>query len=254
MNMSKAFRRGLSIAVLMMAFLLLTAACGTESAPTPTPPPPPLPTPTPDLGDLLSRAGKKLDTMTTAKFKMVDETESGAKFFGTTFKSMEAEVQPPNSFRMLVDVVAPGFGFVEIEMIAVGDQAYLKLSKDAPWAPLPLDQVPFNLAGLGTTLRDLLSTIKDAAITGRESVMDTQTVRVEGTVASEDLSDLITSVDSGHAVALTLWIAEADQALQQIRIGGQIYDDDAPDTTRLITIEGINVPVYIQPPDVEPGP
>ena len=36
-----------------------------------------------------------------------------------------------------MDVVAPGFGFVEIEMLAVGDQAYMKFSKDAPWAPLP---------------------------------------------------------------------------------------------------------------------
>ena len=252
MNLSKTLRRGLSVTVLMMAFLLLTATCGTESAPTPAPTPPP--TPTADLGDLLSRAGKKLDTMTTAKFKMVDETESGAKFFETTFKSMEAEVQPPNSFRMVADVVAPGLGFVEIEMIAVGDQAYMKLSKDAPWAPLPLDQVPFNFAGLGTTLRDLLPMIEDPAITGRESVMDSQAVRVEGTIASDELLDLITSADPGHTVNLTLWIDEADQALHQIRIVGQVDDDDAPETSRLITIEGFNVPVYIQLPDVEPGP
>ena len=252
MNLSKTLRRRLSVTVLMMAFLLLTAVCGTESAPTPTPTP--TPSPSPDLGDLLSRAGKKLDTMTTAKFKMVDETESGAKFFETTFKSMEGEVQPPNSFRMVVDVVAPGFGFVEIEMIGVGDQAYMKLSKDAPWVPLPLDQVPFNFAGLGTTLRDLLPTIKDPAITGRGSVMDTQAVRVEGTIASDELLDLITSADPGHTVALTLWIDEADQALHQIRIVGQVDDDDAPETSRLITIEGFNVPVYIQLPDVEPGP
>ena len=250
MNLAKTLRRRLSVTVLMMAFLLLTAVCGTESAPTPTP----TPSPTPDLGDLLSRAGKKLDTMTTAKFKMVDETESGAKFFETTFKSMEGEVQPPNSFRMVVDVIAPGFGFVEIEMIGVGDQAYMKLSKDAPWVPLPLDQVPFNFAGLGTTLRDLLPTIKDPAITGRESVMETQAVRVEGTIASDELLDLITSADPGHTVALTLWIDEADQALHQIRIVGQVDDDDAPETSRLITIEGFNVPVYIQLPDVEPGP
>ena len=252
MNLSKTLRRGLSVTVLMMAFLLLTAACGSESASAPTPTPPP--TPTPGLGDLLSRAGKKLDTMTTAKFSMVDETESGAKFFETTFKSMQGEVQPPNSFRMVVDVVAPGFGFVEIEMIVVGDQAYMKLSKDAPWAPLPLDQVPFNFGGLGTTLRDLLPKIEAPAITGQESVLDSQAVRVEGTLASDELLDLITSADPGHTVNLTLWIDEADQALHQIRVVGQVYDDDAPGTSRLITIDGINVPVYIQLPDVKPAP
>ena len=198
MNLSKALRRGLSITVLMIAFLSLVVACGGESTPTPTP--------TPKLSDLLSSAGEKMAAMSTAKFSIVDETESGAKFFGTTFKSMETEVKAPDSFRMLVDVVAPGFGFVQIEMLAVGDQAFMKLSKDAPWVPLPLDQVPFNFAGLGTTLRDLLSRIEDGAITGPESVLDIRAFRVETTIASEELSGLITSVDSGYTVNLTLWI------------------------------------------------
>ena len=245
MNLSKTLRRGLSITVLMVAFLFLVAACGGESTPTPTP--------TPKLSDLLSSAGEKLAAMSTAKFKMVDELESGAKFFGTTFKSMEADVKTPDSFRMVVDVVAPGFGFVQIEMLAVGDQAYLKISKDAPWAPLPLDQVPFNFGGLGMTLRDMLSTIKDGVITGREVLLDTQTIRVEGNLTSEELSGLITSVDSGHSVALTLWIDEAEHTLQQIRIAGQIYDEDAPETIRILTIEAIDLPVDIQLPDVVSG-
>ena len=246
MDLSKTLRRWLSITVLMIASLFLAAACQMESTPTPTP--------TPDLGDLLSNAGENLAAMSTAKFKMVDEMESGAKFFGTTFKSMEGEIRAPDSFRMLVDVVAPGFGFVEIEMLAVGDQAYMKFSKDAPWTPLPLDQVPFNFGGIGVTLSDLLSTIKDGAIAGRESVLDTQTIRVEGTIASEELSDFLTSVDSGHTVALTLWIDEAEHTLRQVRIAGQVYDDDAPETTRLLTIEGADLPVDIQLPDLGSGP
>ena len=246
MNLSRTLRRGLSIAGLMAVFLFFVAACGGESTPAPVP--------DVDLGDLLSRAGEKMAAMSTAKFSMIDEKESGAKFFGTTFKSMETEVEAPDSFRMVVDVEAPGFGFVEIEMLAVGDQAYMKLSKDAPWNPLPLDQVPFNFVGLGFTLRDLLTTIKDGAtITGRESVLDTQTIRVEANLVSDQLSSLLSTVDSGYAVALTLWIDEAEHALRQIKIAGQAYDDDAPETIRLLTIVGIDVPVDIQLPDVGSG-
>ena len=249
MSLPMTLRRGLSITVLMT--VLLVAACGTESAPTPTP----TPTPTPlQLDDLLSRTGEKLAAMSTAKFSMTDELESGAKFFGTTFKSMEAEVKAPDSFRMMVDVVAPGFGFVEIEMLAVGDQAYMKLSKDAPWASLPLDQVPFNFSGLGLTLRDVLFMLDDPAITGRESVMNAQAIRVEGSLRSEELSNLITSVDPGHTVDLTLWIDEAEHTLRRIRIAGQIYDDDGPETIRLLTIEGVDLPVDIQLPDVSSNP
>ena len=96
MNLFRTRRRGLSITVLMLAFLFLTAACGGASTP--------VPTPTPQLSDVLASAGEKLAAMSTAKFKMVDELESGAKFFGTTFKSMEADVKTPDSFRMLVKV------------------------------------------------------------------------------------------------------------------------------------------------------
>ena len=246
MNLSKTLPRGLSIAVLMMAFLLLMAACGAE--------PEPDPAPDVDMDALLTGAGDQLAAMSTAKFSMVDELESGAKFFGTTFKRMETEVEAPDSFRMVVDVEAPGFGFVEIEMMAVGEEAYIKLSADAPWNALPLDQVPFNFAGLGFTLRDLLTTMKDGAqVAGRESLDGAQTIRVDGTLSSEQLSALISSADPGHDVNLNLWIEEADNALKQIRIAGRIYNDDAPETVRLLTIDGIDVPVDIQLPDLGSG-
>ena len=249
--MSQTFGRRLSIAALLTSFLFLAAAC--EAGATPTAAPTPTPTPALTVDDLLSSVVEKLTAMSAAKFKLVDEVESGAQFFGTTFKSMEGEVKAPDSFRMLVDVVAPGFGFVQIEMMAVGDQAYMKFSKDAPWNPLPLEQVPFNFGGIGVTLSEVLPIIKDVSITGKESIGGSQAIRVQGNVVSEDLSDLITSVDSGHAVVLTLWIEEAEHTLRQIRIEGQLYDDDAPGTKRLLTIEDVNVPVDIQLPDTASG-
>ena len=246
MNLSKTLPRGLSIAVSMMALLFLVAACGGE--------PEPEPAPDVDLDALLTGAGEVMAGMSTAEFSMVDELESSAKFFGTTFKRMETDVEAPDSFRMVVDVEAPGFGFVEIEMMAVGEEAYIKLSADAPWNPLPLDQVPFNFAGLGFTLRDLLITLKDGAVVaGRESLDGAQTIRVDGTLSSDQLSALISSADPGHAVDLNLWIEETGHALKQIRITGQIYDDDAPETVRLLTIDGIDVPVDIQLPDLGSG-
>ena len=251
MTLPMALLRRLPITALIAALLILAAACGAEAEPTPTPAA--TPTPVPDVRDVLSRAGEKMAAMKSAKFGMIDETETGAKFFDTTFKSMEAEVEAPDSFRMLVDVVAPAFGFVEIEMLAVGDQAFMKFSEDAPWAPLPLDQVPFNFGGLGPTLRDVLARLEDATLEGREAIGGAQTFHVEGSITSDGLADLITTADPGHAITLTLWIDETDYSLRQIRIAGQIYDDDGPGTTRLLTIEGIDVPVDIQLPEVGSG-
>ena len=252
MNMSKTLRRGLSFAALLMAFLLSAAACGGESTPTATPP---TAIPTPTLSDVLTNAGENMAAMSSAKFDMVDEKESGAKFFETTFKSLEAEVKAPDSFRMLVDVVSPAFGFIEIEMMAVGEQAFIKFSKDAPWAPLPLDGVPFNFSGLGMTFSEVIHMIRDGdgAITGSDSVLGAQTIRVQGTVQSEQLTNFITDVDAGHSITLTLWIDEAEHFLRQLRLAGQLYDDDGPETTRLVTINAINVPVEIELPDLGSG-
>ena len=246
MNLSRTLHRAIASTVLAMALLFSVTACGEEAEPAAVP--------EVDLDDLLTKAGERLATMTTLTFSLIDEKESGAKFFGTTFKSMDAEVKAPDSFRMVVDVEAPGFGFVEIEMLAVGEDAFLKLSKDAPWNPLPLEQVPFNFAGLGLTLRDILVTIKDeAVVTGRESLRDAQTIVVDTGLASEDLLSLITSAQPGHEVNLTLWIDETDHTLQQLRIVGQIYDDDDPETIRLLTVEGFDVSVDIRIPDVGSG-
>ena len=242
MGSSQTLHRCLIAAALALSFLLVAAAC--ESEPTPTP------VPELTVDELLSDAAEDLAALTSAAFRMIDETESGAKFFGMTLKTVDGVVKTPASFRMVVDLVAPGLGFAEIEMVAVGEEAYMKFSADAPWAALPLEQVPFNFGGIGVTLSDLLAAVEAPVITGRESLGGVQVVRVEGDIASDDMSSLITSVDFGHPMVLTLWIDEADHTLQQLRLGGMLYDDDAPETTRLIVISDVNVPVDIELPDV----
>ncbi len=285
--------------VLMIAALVLVAACGDDSeptsattpepapvataaaatpmpeptatpepTPTPTATPEPTPTATPEptptatpeptpsaaqVGQLLAAVGQNIATMSTAKLSMIDEMESGAPFFGTTFKRMDAVIKTPDSLRMMVDVEAPGFGFVTIEMIRVGDQAFVKLTKDAPWGPLPPEQVPFNFAGLAELFGNLPVVVQDPTVTGQESVQGAPAVTVQGLVKSEDLADLITSADPGHTVTLTLWIDPEGAVLRQIRLKGQIYDLDDPETSRLIIIEDINVPVEIELPDLTAG-
>ena len=251
MRLSIPLISGLSIAVLMAASLLLATACGAE--PTPTPPPVPTATAAPSVEDFLAAVGANVGAMQTAKFSMIDETGTGALFLGTTFKSMEAELDAPDGLRMLVEVEATGFGFLEIEIIKVGEQAFIKLSQGAPWSTLPLDQLPFNFSGLGMVFASLPATVQNVAITGQETVQGAQTIRIEGVIDSEALLPLITTADPGNEVTLTLWIDETEYALRQIKIAGQIYDDDAPETIRILTIVGIDVPVDIQLPDVDSG-
>ena len=238
-----------TLTALLIGSLLLAAACEGDPTTTPTS----APTPTPSAEDIIAAVGQNIAAMSTAKFGMIDETETGAKFFTTTFKSMEAEVEAPDSLRMRVEVIAPFLGFVVIEIVKVGDQAFLKLSEDAPWNPIPTDEVPFNFAGMGTFFAGLPETMTDVALIGQEEVQGEQAVQIQGVIDSEVLQPLITDADPGHTVTLTFWIDEAEALLRQFRLAGQIYDGDAPETTRLLTIEDINAPVDIRLPDSASG-
>ncbi len=232
-----------------------------EPTPTPTPTPEPTPTATADptaaaaaeAEQLLAAVAQNLSTMSTATFSMVDETESGAPFFGATLKRMEAVVKAPDSLRMKVDVVAPGFGFVKVEIVQVGDQAFIKLTEEAPWLQLPQDQVPFDFAGIAKLFGSLPGEVEDLTVTGQETVQGAPATVLEGVVQSEALSDLITTAEPGHPVNLTLWIDPGQAVLRQVRLEGQILTLDDPGTSRLITIEDINVPVDIELPDLTAG-
>ena len=243
MNVVRTAVRIPSLVALGMAFLLLVTACGSEPAPTTTEPEPEL-----SLEEILARTGENLASFSTATFQMIDENETGAKFFGATLKNVDGEVESPDSAHIVVEVES-AMGFAEIEIVAVGDVAFMKFSAGAPWNPLPLDQVPFNFVGLGITLSNLLPLVQDPAITATESVGGGPAIRVDGTLMSEDLSTLITSADTGHPIDLSLWIGEADHELRQIRISGQIFDDDGEGTSRLIILSDYNTPVDIQLPD-----
>ena len=236
MNSSRIALLRLSTSVMVVAFLFLATGCNEEPE-----------EPEISLDELLASTGEELAAMSSAKFEMIDEMESGAKFLQATLKKVEGEVSNPDSVRLLVGVVT-GLGFAEIEIVAIGEESYVKFSRDAPWTPLSLDQVPFNFVGLGVTLSELLPVMENATIVGRESVGGARAVRVDGTIVSDELSNLITSVDSGHPIALSLWIEESGHILRRIRIDGQIFDDDAPETIRLINLLDINSPIDIQLP------
>ena len=204
------------------------------------------------MSELLAGVGEKLASMSTARLKFVDVEESGAEFFGFTFKSMAVEIEAPSTSRMVVEVDAPLFGTTQIEIVAVEDQAYVKLPPGATWTTFSVGQLPFNLGGLGGALAELLPLVQSAAvIAGQETVMGTETIRVETRVASDDLSAIVPTVELGYEVGLILWIDTAELQLRQVRIDGQLFKDDAPETQRLLTFEAINIAVDIQIPDVE---
>lgn len=240
-------RRSFPATLLLTALAFWVVACGEDPTPTPTP------EPELSVEDLLSNGSAKLASLASAKFEMIDELETGSKFFGMTLKGVTGVVKSPDSTSISVELVTPNFGFAEIKIVAVGDSAMIKFSEDAPWAPLPASDVPFNFGMMGATLSHIVSGLQNAAIPGRESIAGVQALVVQGDTMSENLASLITDANEGHPIKLTLWFDADEYELWQLRIEGQIFDDDAPETSRLITLSDINAPIDIQLPDTAAG-
>ncbi len=232
-------RRGLAVTALTLGLLFVATGCG---GPTPTP------EPELTLEEILERTSEHLLSFETARFEMIDEMETGTKFFEQTLKSVDGKVQAPDRTDLLVNVESPILGFVQIGIIAVGDSAKMQFASGAPWTELPLDQVPFNFIGLGMTLSDLLPKIQNIELTGRETLNGIETIRIDGNLVSEDLANLITSADTGHPIDLTVWVGAEDQSVQQIRIVGNVFNDDGPGTSRLIILSEYDEPVDIKLP------
>ena len=203
---------------------------------------------------LLAGVGETMATVSTARVSLVDVRQTGAKFFGLTFKSMQVEIVAPSSSRMVIELVSPIGGVAPIEIVVVDDQAFIKVSPISAWTSIPVEQLPFDLGGLGTALRDTLPNVQDATISGRESVRGVQLIRIDGSIASEALEGFFPAADPGHVVGLSLWVDESALTLRVVGINGQVYNSDSPDTSRIMTIEAINIPIDIQVPDVGSGP
>ena len=184
MKLFGAIRSRVTVGILLAGLLISATACGSGAEPQAESPATVEPTATPmpeiTLDDLVASAEEKLTAISTVKFEMVDEKESGQEFFGMTLKSVEGEVKSPDGFKMYVNVENPSFGFVVIEMTAVGEDSFIKFSADAPWLPLPLEQVPFNFGGIGAILARVLPAMENTEITGQESIGGVESIRVQG--------------------------------------------------------------------------
>ena len=233
-------------AVMFSAFFLpLVGACGVE----------PTPTPEPELAyeDILEETDAHLLSFQTARFRLIDEMESGAPFFGQTLQSVDGQVVTPDRAQITASVESI-LGFLEIGIITIGDDAFMQLTSGAAWRPLPPDQLPFNLSNVGRTLSDMLPKIQGGEVIGREIANDAESIKIEGDIVSDDLTGLIPAADPGHPIDLTVWVSAADRSLQQIRIVGAVFDEDAPGTSRLIILSDYDLPVEIDAPPIATEP
>ena len=231
---------------ILFTAVLWTLSCGT--APTGTPLSEPTATPSPR--QVIEVSGARMTALKTARFALEQQGQSAALFFGVELNLLKGEVSMPDRFKLRVEATSTFIrSFIEINIIGVGDRAFLTNPITGEWNEIPTDDLPFNFANLGHTLRDIIRSIQDPRFVGTEELDGVQSWRVKGMVSSEDLISLASGADPGYPVTLEGWIGQPEGLLRKVKIEGRIFAEDDPDVVRVLTLHGFDEPVEISLPE-----
>ncbi len=238
------------LAVIVGAALLVLVAVGCGAAPAQTPTPPPTERRV-DSGEVVQKASAALAAVDSAGFVL--EHLSGAtelipglvevhKFYGV--------VDTPDKVQVTMEgmTIRPA-SFVKVDVIAIGDTAYMTDFITGSWREVPIESLPFLPTNLNNVMAEIVAALEQPTLVGPEQLGDTDTYHVRGNIKSQELGGLIPRAEEGFDVAFELWVDRSSYDLVQALLSGQVVSSDPAGTVRQLTLYDINVPVDISPPE-----
>ena len=235
----------LAMALSAIALAALLTACGRDPTPTPTEEPPPKET----AQEILVRASNQLQDLESASFSLDQLTGVTQLFPGLEMTKASGMVDIPDKAQLKIEaeLVAPR-SYIEMEIITIGEDAYMTDFLSGQWTQVPQNILPFRLDNLGVTLATIVSKVQTPELAGVELLDGVETYRISGTVKSQDLSGIVPGAGTDFDVGLELWLDWPHALLRQAMITGKVVPSDIPEAVRRLTLDDINLPVDIKPP------
>ena len=227
-------------AALALLMGLTLAACSQQSTATPSPTPV-------DPRAELQRTVERLLSLESVSFVLDQTVGSTVLTPGIAMNRAFGNVAVPGKFEVTVEAQA-GNLYVELGMSSIDGVSYMTNPLTGQWAEVPAESIPINLLDLGSTLAGIVEAVQSPELLGKTTLEDLDVYHIRGSILSEDLLELVPNAGRGHPVTLEMWMAQSDGTLRQATIAGQVTDDDVPDALRVLTLDGINQPITIEPP------
>ena len=197
---------------------------------------------------VLEQAVGQLLALESAAFNLEHLEGTTELFPGVLMTRAYGEVLIPDRFSVTVEAESQfPRSYIEISIITIEDTSYMTGIFSGRWNEVATESLPFNLSGLGQTLADIVTAVREPKAIRTERLKGVDTVHIKGVIASEDLSGLVPGAGEGFSVGLDLWL-ELNGLLRQVHIVGRVIPTDDPDTLRQLTLDNINEPVSINPP------
>ena len=234
-------RAALSV-VALLPLIALLAACSGEPDATPAPSPTPV-----DPKAELRRTVERLLELESVSFVLDQTVGSTVLTPGIEMNRAYGSVVVPGKFGVTVEAQAAGL-YVELGMASIDGVSYMTNPITGQWAEVPSDAIPINLLTIGGTLAEIVEAVQTPELLGESTLNGRDVYHIRGSILSEDLLELVPGAGVGHPVALEMWVEQQSGSLRQATITGKVTDDDVPDATRVLTLDGVNQPVNIEPP------
>jgi len=203
--------------------------------------------PLPPAADVLAKAVERAATMKTFHFRLEHENGASPIPLGLGLTTAEGDVIVPDRMRAKVEAKA-GTQPVRVEVIGIGDEAWMTNPFNRQWQPLPSGNTIKDVFDPTQGIKAVANALENAEVTAEEEVGGVATYRVEGTVGSAILEAAAPIAEPGLTVKVKVWIGKDDSLIRRIRLEGPIAPDEPPNIVRKLDVSKFDEPVSIEPP------
>ena len=246
-----------ALAVVLSACLTITlaasllACAGPTATPIPTlsPTPTPTPTPLPDPFAILVRAADQLTSDPYLEFVLEHPVGSTPLATGLNLAGAEGVANLPDRFRLALDMEASGT-VLKLDVVVVGDQAYMTNLFSGAWEPVLKEQIPFRFDFVTESVASLLAGMDDLTLLGDGELEGEPTYFIRGVGPTGALAQLIPGALPDSTIRVELWASKADGRLRQVQLTGPLVAGDLPDTVRVVRLKTLADAPEIEAPEV----
>ncbi len=151
----------------------------------------------------------------------------------------------PDSLAISADT-SMGRLFVEVEAVAIGDDAWVTNPLTGEWVDTSAGDSLFAFFDPSSLVANILGLVRD--IEYASVPVAGGAVVLNAAISAYALSDLVGEVVDTNDLELEIRLDADTFALKRVRISGQIQEADGPDAVRVIEITDLNSEIVIEPP------
>lgn len=227
------------LAPILVAVLLVVAACGGEEGDGPD-------VAGVDAGAVLQEAADRLEAAESFHVKVGHRNGSTQIISGLAMTAAEGDYAGPERVRLDIDARAFGSN-ISSGIVILPDAQYFKNPINGRWIrqDIAIDQIFDPFSGITALMRG----VTDARVAGTGEIRGVQAYVIEAQIDSGDLGAFVSNARAGETVQARVWVGIEDSRPYRAELTGPVAPEDADDIVRQVDLSDFDVPVEITVPE-----